>query len=506
MTEQIQLVPEGPNARIRIRCGGDLTIEGWEQALIEVDGHGSQPEVAAGAERIEILAEQACAVRLPQTSELVDVEAGGRVNVSDLHGGLELTRSGGDLHVDGAGSVAIGSAAGRVTLANVTGDVQVQKRAHGDLSAQSIGGGISINAVAGRLTLQNVTAVRVKRAHADVDVLNAGGNVIVEKANGAVDLINVDGAAALDKALGDVSLRGVRGKVACDQVNGQLHLTDVGEVAVRQVKGSLAAEEIRGALACQKTSGQATLRKVDGSILLGGVGGDLEVDGGGGSLSARCGGNVQLSKIVGDVRVTAGGEVHCRLDETEGGSFKAVCGGSLTIEGGPALIARGPGAHTFRLGGGQPNYALVAGGGVHLESGAELEGLGEDAGARGARIAARAQRHVSRSLGRTLRRKLRAAGKRAAAGDWDDSRSWSFHIDTDTPAPGAAVRDEQLISDFDDIDDVDVDIDMDIDAESELDAEPVSAEERLTVLRMLAEGKITAAEAEKLLDALGSRE
>ena len=504
MTEQIQLEPESPNPRVRIRCGGDLLIEGWEQSLIEVDGQGGQPVVAAGPEQIEIEADSACTVRLPQTSELVEITAGGRVNVSNLRGGLELTQTGGDLMVDGVGSVKIGSAAGRVTLTNVSGDVQVQKRAQGDLSAQSIGGQISIDAVAGRLTLQNVSAVQVKRAHADVDVLNAGGNVVVEKADGTVGLINVDGAAALDKARGDVSLRGVRGKVACDQVNGQLHLVEVGEVAIRRVMGDLTAENIRGALDCQKANGRGTLREVGGSISLGGVGGNLKVEGCGGSLSARCGGGAQLSRIIGDVRVTAGGDVRCRFAENEGAAIRAVCGGSLTIEDGPTLVARGPGVHTFNLGGREHSYTLVAGGGVHLESSAELEVLGGDAGARGARVAARAQRHISRSLGRTLRRKLRAAGKRAAAGDWDDVRSWSFHFDTDSPALGAAVRDEQSLSDFDDID-VDVDMDLNVDIESEPDDEPVSEEERLTVLRMLAEGKITAAEAEKLLEALGSR-
>ena len=500
MTEQIRVEPASPNPRVRIRCGGDLRVEGWEHALIEVDGQGSQPVVDAGPEQIEIEAEYSLVVRMPQTSELKEVAAGGRVEVSNLRGSVELVQAGGDLLVENVGSAAIGSVVGRVNLANVAGEVQVQKRAQGDVTAQHIGGGISIAAVAGRLTLQNVSAVHVEKAHADIDVLNAGGNVIVGRAHGTVELINVDGAAAIDKALGSVSLRGVRGKVACDQVNGRLHLADVGEVAVRRVMGELSAENVRGSLACQQANGRVTLHEVGGSISLRGVGGDLVVEGCGGSLSAKCGGNAQLSTVAGNVRVTAGGAVRCRMDENEGGSFKAVCGDSLTVEGGPTLVARGAGVHTFRVGAGKSNYSLVAGGGVHLETGAEVEGLGEDEGARGPRISARAQRHISRSLGRTLRRKLRAAGKRAAEGDWSDARSWSFSFDTDEAAPGTAVREEQSPSDFDD-----VDVDLDMDMESEPDDEPVSEEERLTVLRMLAEGKITAAEAERLLDALGSR-
>ena len=177
------------------------------------------------------------------------------------------------------------------------------------------------------------------------------------------------------------------------------------------------------------------------------------------------------------------------------------------------MVARGPGVHTFRVGGGKSSYSLVAGGSVQLESAAILKGLGEEKGVRGARVAARAQRHISRSLGRTLRRKMRAAGKRAAAGDWGDAASWSFSFDTDGTGSGTAARDKPAQSEFDDADvdmdldvDVEVDVDVDVDAKSEYDGEPVTEEERITVLRMLSEGKITAAEAEQLLDALGSQD
>ncbi len=507
MTEQIRLEPDIVNPRLQIRCGGDLLVEGWEQPLIEVDGQSIQPMVEAGPEQVEIEAESSCTVRLPRTTQLTKITAEGQVKVSNLHGGLELVEARGDLHVDGVGSVKIGSAAGRVTVANVAGDVQVKKRAQGDLSAQEIGGKIALAEVAGRLTLRDVSAVQVKRAQSDVEVQNAAGDVVVGRADGTVRLESVEGAVALEKGLGAVFLRGVRDKVGCDQVNGQLHLADTGEVTVRQVKGDLTAEEIHGALACQKANGRATLRAVGGSISLGGVDGDLAVEGCGGSLTANCGGSAALSKIKGNVLVHAGGEIRCRFDENAGGSVKAVCGGSLTVEGGPTPVARGPGVHHFRVGALKNSYNLVASSGVHVESDASLAGLGDEEGARGAQFAARAQRRAVRSLGRTLRRNIRAAGKRAAAVNWDDARSWKFRFDTDSPAAGAAVRDEATHSGFADMDiDVDLDLDLDVDSDSESDSEPVSEEERLTVLRMLAEGKITAAEAEQLLEALGSGE
>jgi len=238
MSEQMQVELESPNVGVRIRCAGDLRVEGWEQSLIEVDGQGGQPEVDAATEQIEIEADSSCTVRLPETIELVGIAAGGQAHVSNLRGGVALEQAGGDLLVENAGSVTIESAAGRVNLANIAGGVEVKERAQADLSAENIGGAISICEAAGRLDLRNVSAVRAMRARADVNVLNAGGNVIIEKADGAVELINVDGAAAISKALGRVSLRGVRGKVACNRVHGAPHLVEVGDVPVKRLEGA----------------------------------------------------------------------------------------------------------------------------------------------------------------------------------------------------------------------------------------------------------------------------
>ena len=50
-------------------------------------------------------------VRLPFASEIVESAAGGQVKVSNVRGGVEIERVAGDLLVEEAGSVRIGSAA-----------------------------------------------------------------------------------------------------------------------------------------------------------------------------------------------------------------------------------------------------------------------------------------------------------------------------------------------------------------------------------------------------------
>ncbi len=513
MTEHRQMELDSPNPRVRIQCKGDLRVEGWEQPLIELDAQGDAPILERHDDRVKIEADSACTIRLPETSESVEITAGGQAKVSGLRGALHLIQVKGDLLLNGGGSVKIGKLGGKANLMNVAGDVQVQKRARGDLSAQGIRGAISVAGVAGRLTLEDVSAAQVRRVRGDLIVRNAVAGIVVGKVDGNVRLDNVAAAARLEKALGDASFRGVRGSVACGQVTGQLHLVDVEEVTVGQVLGDLSAEAVKGALACQKAYGRAKLGNVDGSISLGGVGGDLVVEACGGMLSANCGGRAALSGIAGHVRVNADGDVRCSLPESGGASVKAVCGGSLTVAGGDETVRRDQGAHIFTVGDGQNGYALVAGGAIHLQTAESVsispaidekirsdfrqldEGLREldkdefdaDLGAMGAQIAATVGHRISHTLQNKLKRKLRAIGRRAAAGEWTDARSWNIERNR-KPHPRHNVFAE-----------------VEVEAEAEPADAAVSYEERMMILRMLEEGKISAAEAEQLLDALGSR-
>ena len=77
MSEQIQVEPESTSPRVRIRCGGDLRVEGWEQALIEATVEEGQPVVEAGPNQLEIEAASSLVVRLPFEGEIVESAAGG---------------------------------------------------------------------------------------------------------------------------------------------------------------------------------------------------------------------------------------------------------------------------------------------------------------------------------------------------------------------------------------------------------------------------------------------
>lgn len=498
--------------RTQIHCKGDVTVEGWEQPRVAVEAQGGNATLIHTDGKAVIESDTACRVYLPQASGHTEIICYGQAKVSNLRGGLRLSQIKGDLLLEDVASVEIGVVSGRTQLTNASGDVSVQERAKGDLSAQGVQGDLSLAAVSGRLSLADVSSVQVGRAGGDLSVHNASGSVSVGRVGGKAELENIDGSVSLEKAGGDAAIRAVQGSVACSRVSGRLQLADVENVALRKVQGDLHAENVRGNFAAKKVLGQANLNRLSGSVSLAGVAGDLDVSDCDGMLSANCGGRARLDRVAGNVRLNAGGDIHCTLAEGTGATVKAVCGGGLTVDGGAETIGRSPGVHQFTVGDGGHNYALVAGGQIRIETsetisnsrsvgeaeaqefaqfGEELGALGAELGAMGAEIAAgvgrRVSRDIQRKLKRGLRAKMRQMGARAAAGDWSDARSWDVRFrQAMDPASNPFA-------------------DVDVELDDEPDGEPVSDEERMTVLRMLEEGKITAAEAERLLEALGSK-
>ena len=517
MSEQRQLELNNTHPHVHISCKGDLSVEGWEQPQVTLEGQGDTPSLERADDWVRIEANSSCTIQLPKTSTSVEIVSGGRTKVRGVHGTLHLIESSGDLLLDDVGSVEIGTSGGQANLMNVHGDVQVQGRAQGDLSAQGVTGSMSVAGVNGRLTLKDVSAVQVTRASGDLVVQNASAGITVGKANGKVGLDNIGGPVTLQKAQGDAVIRDVQGSISCGRVNGRLYLANVDEVTIRRVQGDLLADGVSRAFACQKTQGRAVLRNVAASISLGGVAGDLLVEDCGGMLSANAGGRAVLKQIAGNVQVNAGGDIRCTLAKGLAASVKAVCGGALTIETGSGTITRGPGIHTFTVspdeplalasdkttGFDVPNYGLVAGGAIHLtaaetvslsrsidEEMSELGAMGEEMGelgAMGAQIAAAVSHRISHTLQKKLKQKLRTIGKRVAGGDWTDARSWDmeFHQASDLHHTPFA------------------DVGVELDHEPALD--PPSDEERMIILRMLEDGKISADEAERLLNALGNQ-
>jgi hypothetical protein len=217
------------------------------------------------------------------------------------------------------------------------------------------------------------------------------------------------------------------------------------------------------------------------------VGGDLRLSRIGGVVQAEAGGDARLSlapKAGTRSRIQAAGDVVCTLPESASATVEMTAGGELHLAV-PVESKSSEGGSVVQLGEGSATLELSAGGDLSLRSGVEeFQGIDIDlGGAIAERVGAEIEAHMAEIEGRIgnlgeklgyfdadrisrkIRQTLAKAQRKAARAQM---RAASIRAESEPPASGAGS----------------------------------AGKERIAVLRMLEQGKLTVAQAEELLKAL----
>ncbi len=307
----------------------------------------------------------------------------------------------------------------------------------------------------------------------------------------------------------DVDLRAVTGNVRIENIGGDAQIRNAGKAVLNNVARDLNVRNLLGDFVCNNVGDDASIRQVQGNVSLGNVGADLYLREVAGNVGATVGADAVLywqPQPGRSCQVTAGGDILLRVDGNADAVFDVQGGGPESIRIDLPGFAPGDDAaqRVFMLGSGAASVRLTAGGDVVVTSRADeweskiefdtfarhfefdpgrvaerADQIAEEATRRAMRHAQRAEaqsERVQRKVEAALRRaeeKIRAAERRSM------HMGFSFGREMDeVPRPPVPPRPPAPPS------------------------EPVSDEERLVILRMLQEKKITLSEAEKLLAAL----
>lgn len=299
---------------------------------------------------------------------------------------------------------------------------------------------------------------------------------------------------------GDMSVRGLAGEFEADTVNGDVSIRDVGAVSLGAVEADFSLRGAQGDVHVKSVGGDASLRDVDGSLALDSVSDDLAVRGVGGNLKVDVDEDVvvHLEPRPGqEYSVVAGDDILLILPPDANATL-TLSSDDINVDF-PGVQAEEIASRVVTLGDGSAKIRLDAGGDLLVTSredaaesadefgnfagmmfdwgnwGREIgqnwgsigSELGERISRRATEAAERAARKAEAAARRTERQMERKFGRHS--GRRGARLSWSW----DTSQMPRASK-----------------------------ADPVSDEERMTILRMLAEKKITSEEAEKLLSAL----
>lgn len=280
------------------------------------------------------------------------------------------------------------------------------------------------------------------------------------------------------------------------EVNGEgdleVRVPADARVTISACGGDGRIRDLTGAVRVEQCGGDLGLRQL-GAVTVGNVGGDVRVRGLTGPLSiGNTGGDVSLSLAFlpgTEYTVSAGGDIRCNLVTGTSATITAHCGGDISVNARDVRSVDRGAEHLILVGEGDGLVTLNAGGDVVIrDADAESDSIDDLAGSIEALVSRQlsgGMRHVTAVLeksGLTIQRSLEEASRKVAEAErraeavGRRSRRWGVVIPPEPvrapePPPPAAH-------------------------------EPVSDDERMTILRLVESGKISAAEAAQLLMAL----
>lgn len=347
---------------------------------------------------------------------------------------------------------------------------------------------VRVEDVTGNLEVRGVDDHQVEatvKGHDQVN-LKQEGEVVVLTADGDTRL-RLPRAARLQvvKVRRDLRVRDLSADLEIDHVGGDTELDRVSGARISQIGGNLNAAHLKGGLTLLGAGGDVRLRDVSGAVRVA-LGGDLVAKGAHSPLDVTAGGDVVLRlEIVNPepVKVVAGGDIVCRLQGSPSATLTLASGGTRTIDL-PGVERNESAPEQLQLGDGEAEVNLHSGGDIWL-GGMDASSGVEDADAIGSRVAA--------SVGKTL---AEVEAGLAAMGAVMESvpeaeisskvqkivertirRTQRGHLKDIPPLPVAAG--------------------------SGSDTAGASDEERLKILKMVEDGKLSVEDAEKLFEALG---
>ena len=298
-----------------------------------------------------------------------------------------------------------------------------------------------------------------------------------------------DASLFIGRIGGDMALRGVMGNVEIREIDNDLSMRDVGSVTIDTIKADFSLRGAKGNLYVKTVGGDVSVRDVEGNITFESVADDMALRGARGNIKVNVGEDVVVylePRADGAYSITAGDDILLVL-KPDANVTLSMNGDEIDVDWPGIENQADVTERVLVLGDGSAAISLNAGGDIRVTNDAEAGNSAEDFGNFAGMnfdwsgFGERISRQVEQATARAAKRAEEAA-RRVERHAERHARRWSRNVKEGpwnwqkgpkgfpTPPPPPS--------------------------------EPVAEEERLAILKMLAEKKITAEQAEQLLNAL----
>jgi DUF4097 and DUF4098 domain-containing protein YvlB len=112
---------------------------------------------------------------------------------------------------------------------------------------------------------------------------------------------------------GHTTIKAVEGELTSEVINGNIDLRSVGPVILRKVEGNISAKDVDGDMKVDRVNGNLTVRDIQGNL----------------SVQDRISGNLNFYDADGDAVASADGNINLRLDPSPGNNFDFTAKGNI---------------------------------------------------------------------------------------------------------------------------------------------------------------------------------
>ena len=220
------------------------------------------------------------------------------------------------------------------------------------------------------VTLPMLSSIIIERGMGSIEIRNIKNKIEIEKALGNLLLKEIK-EAAVEKVGGNFAVRKATGSVTVEKVGGNLVLEDVGSFTCEKIGGSCFSRNIQGDLTLEKAGGSVKAQNIGGVIRISRLGGSFIAKDVTVGEDIRAGGDILIKNFeIGkkDLSFKAGGCIHLEFGDDFGGCAFSMHSGvhQIRIALGNDDLSIGEESYDYQMGNTDRIVEMAAGGDISL--------------------------------------------------------------------------------------------------------------------------------------------
>jgi len=204
-----------------------------------------------------------------------------------------------------------------------------------------------------------------------------GKRITLSSSNDCILRVPVDSSVIVGHIGADANIKGITGKLRVENVGGSIHLKRLSDVEIVQINGNLTARDIAGDIRVDEVMGNAAFKNIHGKLQAKNVSANFDLRNGGENVNAESMGNANIRTLLpanANYKIKCAGNAYCKIEETDNLQASLKSGAEqILVQTATENQSLQVEKHVVKLGDGRARINLDAGGHIDFQVGDQHE-------------------------------------------------------------------------------------------------------------------------------------